>query len=1080
MKINGILTLAATLLLTSVALHASDVCGLRCECRENPLGVDAARLRLSWIMEDRGGTAAVRGQKQTAYQVLAASTPEALAKDKGDLWDSGKVASDQSTQVEYSGKPLESRRQCYWKVRVWDKNGAASAWSDVATWTMGLLTPDFWNAKWIGAVTNYEQPISSGGGNGYHAAEAAREDELKWVQVDLGKSIPIERVVLHSNLHGSPEKRASGFGFPIRFRIEVTEDADFKTSKVITDQTAADYPNPGHAAVGFDVGGVTARYVRVTATKLWKRGNGLPYCFSLAQLEVVSAGKNVALHAPVTGKDSVEGYGWSKAGLTDGKRFSPPPSTQPKAAGTGLKPSATIQLRKEFALEKEIKRAVVYVCGLGQFELRLNGRKVGENVLEPGWTDYRKTCLYSAYDVTGQLARGRNAIGLMLGNGMYNVPGGRYTKFTGSFGPPKVILQLHVEHADGTSTVVTSDDSWAWALSPVVFSCVYGGEDYDARKEMPGWDTPGFSQSAAWKKAVEMPGPGGKLVGTSLSAPPIKVHQTFDAASPESLGAGVWLYDLGQNCSVLPCITVEGLAGAEVGIETGERWANGKFAGACDRLASFHYTLRGGGKPETWASRFTYAGARYLKVTCSGTGEAQARVLKVQGHFVASSSTEAGSFECSSDLFNRTARIIRWAMRSNMMSILTDCPHREKLGWLEQIHLVGPSLIYSYDLQCLLGKMTGDMADAQLPNGMVPDIAPEYTVFNGGFRDSPEWGSACVLTPWNLYQWYGDSEILARRYETMARYVAYLESKAKENVLTHGLGDWYALAGSKRGATATAFYFLDLKIMENAAKVLGKDADARSYAAKAEAVRQAYNKLFFSGGGYGGQTDNALPLAMEIAETKDRAAALASLVEDIRKRGNALTAGDVGYRYVLRALAQSGRSDVIYDMSTRADKPGYAMILAKGNTSLTEPWDGSGRSSSNHFMLGHIMEWFYADLAGIQAGAPGFKSIVIKPQPVGNLSWVAAHYDCPYGRIVSNWKREGGRLTMDVTIPANTAAEVHVPANDLNAVTESGKPITQVEGVKFLRIEDAAAVYAVVSGVYRFQSGFPETGTPAN
>jgi alpha-L-rhamnosidase len=720
---------------------------------------------------------------------------------------------------------------------------------------------------------------------------------------------------------------------------------------------------------------------------------------------------------------------------------------------------------------------VVYVCGLGQFELRLNGRKVGDDVLAPGWTNYRKTCLYSAYDVTGQLARGANAIGVMLGNGMYNVPGGRYTKFTGSFGPTKMILQLHVEYADGTSSVVASDNSWTWALSPVVFSCTYGGEDYDARREMPGWDTPGFTQDTAWRKAVEVPGPGGRLVCMSQSAPPIKVLQTFDAAPPVILGPGISMYDLGQNGSFLPRITVQGPPGARVKIETGERWENGKFSGACDEMASFNYTLRGSGQPENWAPRFTYAGARYLRVTCSapeGSDGQLPKVLKVQGDFITSSSAEAGSFESSSELFNGTDRIIRWAIRSNMMSILTDCPHREKLGWLEQVYLVGPSLIYSYDIQCLLIKMAGDMADAQLADGLVPDIAPEYTVFKDGFRDSPEWGSSSVLTPWMIYQSYGDSEILSRHYETMARYVAYLESKANANILTHGLGDWYGLAGSKSGATATAVYFLDLKVMENAAKVLDKTADAQNYAAKAEVVRQAYNKLLFANGSYGGQTDNAMPLAMGIAEASDRPAALQSLIADIRNRGNALTAGDIGYRFLLRALAQEGRSDVIYDMSTGADKPGYAMILAKGNTALTEPWDGSGSASSNHFMLGHIMEWFYADLAGIQAGAPGFKRILIKPQPVGDISWVKAHYDSPYGRIASNWTRDEQKLTMNVTIPPNTTATVYVPAKDAAVVTESGKPASDVAGVKFMGMENNAAVYEVASGTYQFQSSLTE------
>ena len=264
----------SALLASLAVLHAAEVRELRCENRENPLGVDVVKPRLSWIIKDTRQNGVVRGQKQTAYQVLAASTLEILAEGKGDLWDSGKVASDQNILVAYAGKPLVSRLRCYWKVRVWDKDGAVSAWSDAATWTMGLLTPDSWNAKWIGAVAEYAQPISAGGGIGYHAAEAGQENDEKWVQVDLGKSVIVERVVLHSIFHGSPEKPVRGFGFPIRFRVEAADDAHFKNSKVITDQTAADYPNPGYTAVPFDAGGTMARYIRVTATKLWNRGNG--------------------------------------------------------------------------------------------------------------------------------------------------------------------------------------------------------------------------------------------------------------------------------------------------------------------------------------------------------------------------------------------------------------------------------------------------------------------------------------------------------------------------------------------------------------------------------------------------------------------------------------------------------------------------------------------------------------------------------------------------------------------------------------------------------------------------------------
>ena len=448
----------------------------------------------------------------------------------------------------------------------------------------------------------------------------------------------------------------------------------------------------------------------------------------------------------------------------------------------------------------------------------------------------------------------------------------------------------------------------------------------------------------------------------------------------------------------------------------------------------------------------------------------------LQSDCTVGSAEPAGEFSCSNELFNRTLKIIRWAIRSNMMSILTDCPHREKLGWLEQVHLVGPSLMYGYDLATLLTKMEGDMADSQRENGLMPSIAPEYVKFNGGFVDSPEWGSACVLVPWNVYQWYGDQEILRRSYPVMRRYLAYLDSKAKGHILSHGLADWYALDSTSQEATATAFYYLDLLVMEKTARLLGITADAELYAKQAEAVRAAYNAKLFKNGSYGSQTANALPLAMGIVEPANGPAVLNAIIADIRKRDNSLTSGDVGYRYLLRALADHGRSDVIFDMNSRSDKPGYGMILAKGNTSLTEPWDGSPRSSSNHFMLGHIVEWFFADLAGIQydPAVPAFRRIIIKPQPVGDLTWVTLHYDSPYGRIVSNWKRDGDKLTMDVAIPVNTTATVFVPAKDAVGVTESGTPASNAEGVKLLRLENNAAVYAVGSGTYRFQSTLPD------
>ena len=505
-------------------------------------------------------------------------------------------------------------------------------------------------------------------------------------------------------------------------------------------------------------------------------------------------------------------------------------------------------------------------------------------------------------------------------------------------------------------------------------------------------------------------GPGGRLAGDSEAAPPIRAMKTLTAGEEDPAQAGRCGSTISAR-TVRSCrgITVAGPAGARVTIETGEKFQGDRFVGACDRLASFNYVLRGRGD-ETWSPRFTYVGARWLLVQgaedSSRAADASTPVVKsIEGVFVCSSSTPAGDFACSNDLFSRTAGIIDWAMRSNMMSILTDCPHRERLGWLEQVHLAGPSLMYRYDLAALLSKMTQDMADAQLANGLVPDIAPEYVVFDGGFRDSPEWGSAYVLVPWQVYQFYGDSSLLAQALRrdaaaTSPTWVPPPKTISSATAWPTGM----PLAGTPTPQVATAFYYLDLTVLEKTARLLGKADDARRYAQQAGEVRQAYNARFYEPAkrhyAQGTQTANALPVVLGIVDPADRAAVVEDIVRDIRSRGNALTAGDVGYRYLLRALADNGRSDVVFAMNQGADHPGYGMILAKGNTSLPEPWDGGDQASSNHFMLGHIMEWFYADLAGIRPdpAAPGFKRIIIKPTLVGDVTWVKARYDCGYGR----------------------------------------------------------------------------------
>lgn len=883
---------------------------LRCEYAVNPLGVDVPHPRLFWVLES-----GERGQRQTAYEILAASTEKILANDRGDLWDSGIVPSDQTIHIPYVGRGLISSEQVFWKVRVWDANGSVSTWSKPVTWTMGLLNPNDWRGNWIGAADT---------------------------------NIP------------------------------------------------------------------------------------------------------------------------------------------------------SLRLRREFIVKQGLKRALVNICGLGQYELTLNGKKADDDFLSPGWTKYNKTCLYDTRDLTAVLNVGRNVVGVELGNGMYNVvtAANRFTKFKGSFGPQKVIAQVRLEYADGSVEIIGTDQNWRVASGPITFSSIYGGEDFDGRRAQPGWNRPGFDDSK-WLAPEIVRGPGGELRGLSCAAPPIREMEIHKPVATQMLTNGDIVFDLGQNAAHVPRISVNGPVGSTVRLIPAELVSedgavNQGSMGAGHRGAIWCDFTKGTDGVETWSSKFFYAGCRYIQVHLTAApNRASPKINALQGVVVQSSSEPVGEFECSNTLFNRIRQLVRWAQRSNMASLMTDCPHRERLGWLEQDHLNGPSLRYEFDLAPLFTKTLNDIDDSQLTNGLVPTTAPEYAIFRNkddlehlrnAFGDSPEWSSTFILVPWQQYEFDGDLNLFWAHYDAMKNYVTYLRSRADKDIVNYGLGDWYDIGPKKPGAsqltpialTATAFYYQDVEIMARAAALLGKDDDAKNYSELAQKIRSAFNEKFYDATNHYYATDsqcaNAVPLVTGICEPANRAAVMDAIVRNIRSRGNALTAGDVGYRYLLRALADGGRSDVIFDMNNQSDKPGYGMQLKKGKTSLTEAWDGG--SSQNHFMLGQIEEWFYHDLAGIQ-NAPesaGFKSIVIDPHPVGDVMWVKASYNSIRGKIVSDWKRDGKTFRLNVTIPPNTTATVLVPAKSEESVTESEKSAGQNGGVRFLRMEDGRAAFAVDSGEYSFKS----------
>jgi hypothetical protein len=884
--------------------------GLRCEYAVNPLGVDAPAPRLCWKLQSD-----VRGQRQTAYQVQVASSRELLSQGQGDLWDSGKVVSQEATQIVYGGKPLRSSQQVFWRVRVWDKDDQPSDWSEPASWTMGVLAVADWRAKWI--------------------------------------------------QHGTGEVAA-----------------------------------------------------------------GLPL------------------------------------------------------------------LRKSFDLSGPATRAVVHVCGLGHYDLFLDGEKVGDRFLDPAWSVYEKTAYYSTFDITGSLDQtGPHVLSVMLGKGFYNTKGDRRVHGVTADRPLKLILQVRLWFADGREEFIVTDGSWKTQDGPITHSAILGGEDYDARKLPLGWDRSDFDDSA-WSAAVETEGPGGQLVASY--APSMTMHEVFKAARIDEPEPGVFVYDFGQNASAVPQLRVRGKDGQVVKLTPAEqrhgmspRRNDGRGLVNPAGVGTpnyWQYTLRGDAE-ERWTPQFAYSGYQYLQLEGAVPAgqpnpDDKPVVEELVSVHVRTDAPKAGVFECSDPLFNDIDRIVDWAVKSNMAHVLTDCPHREKLGWLEVSYLMGPSIAGRYDIASFYSKVTQDCADSQRADGLVPTVAPNYPVFAGGFAYTPEWGAAAVVLPWQVFEWYGDKQILAARYSTMKRFVDYMRDTSKDLVPAPGLGDWYDYGHDKpRGAaqftpvelTAMATFFRCTRIVADSARILGYRDDSVAYDALAGDIARSFNAKYFDGrdqyANMGSpQTANSMALTLGLVPTDFEQAVLERIVQDIRGRGNQQTAGDIGFWYLLQALARNGRSDVIYDMVARTDIGSYGFIVRNGWTSMPEAWDADTGASMNHCMLGHIQEWFLGWVAGIRPDveSPGFRRFFIEPNPVGGLTWARAKYDSLRGEIVSDWRKSDDAFTLRVTVPAGTVATVSIPAAEGSKIAERGVPAWQAPGVHLAGRQSSRVQFLVESGVYEF------------
>lgn len=826
---------------SALASNAAGPIALRTEYLQNPLGLGVRAPRFSWQLP---------AGMQSAFQISVKS-------DGDSLWDSGRVTSSQSLHVPYSGRPLQARQRCTWKVRVWDGDGSTSLWSDSASFELGLLDPVDWRAKWIGAA-------------------------------------------------------------------EMESDSDVGSS-----------PSP-----------------------------------------------------------------W---------------------------------FRRTFRLTSRPKAARAYVCGLGFFELYLNGRKVGNDVLAPAQTDYdrrqvrhalypfddqtTKRVSYLTYDVSEYLREGENAAGVVLGDGWYNQRD-RVEEGWLWYGSPRMILQIEGE---GGALIVASDEQWRVSTSgPILHGGIFSGEQYDARLEMPGWNAPGFDDSA-WTKAVAVRAPSGAI--TAQAAPPDRVMEVVPGVI-SSASPGVFTFDAGTNLAGWAKLRVSGPRGRKVALRFRED--AGRDYGQRDS-----YVLKGEGI-ETWEPRFTWHGFRYVDVT----GVDEAPQLDVCG--VHTAVEPAGRFECSNSLFNQIhATFVRTQLANMHCGVPSDCPHRERLGYTGDGQVAAQAAIYALDMARFYSTWTDDIADARNhQTGYVPHTAP----FEGG-GGGPPWGSAMVLMPWYLYLYYGDRLALDRHYGAMREWVSYLGTRTdpqgivvKEEPGGWFLGDWCPprKVAIPPEFVSTCYFGHCADLVGRAAEALGRKQDAATMAGLVRRTSEALRLRYFDANKRqyvdGRQGANFFPLAFGLVPLELQDAVFARGAEILERDNHEhFDTGFVGTPLVLDVLTAKGRADLAYRTMNQRDFPSFGHMLASGATTLWETWDGG--SSRMHPMFGGACRWFWQALAGIAPDVqlPGFERILIQPRPVEDLQWVRAEYQTLRGPVTVHWTKVGGQFRMTLIVPPNTEAVVTLP-----------------------------------------------------
>jgi alpha-L-rhamnosidase len=934
---------------------------LRCEYTVNPQAIDNRQPLLSWIMKSD-----TRGDRQTAYRIIVASSPELLNNDTGDIWDSGKTQSNESVHIIYNGKSLIASKRYYWKVRIWNKDGKPSGWSDKAYWSVGLLSAEDWKgSKWI-----------------------AFKDNTIW-------------------------------------------------------------------------------------KKEWQNHKE-------------------------TELQNLTSKGWPWLTGMDNTIFALYENANPKYDPSPL-------FRKDLSIEKKIKSAFLYICGLGYYEAFINGKKVGDHVLDPAWTNYEQRSMYSTYDVTDLLQQGENTLGAMLGRGQYNPlcndVWGLYK--SAWVDQPKLIALMSIEYNDGSVSNIITDNTWKTSGGPVIYDDTRYGELYDARLEQPGWDTPEFDDSE-WKKASEV------INNTSLVSqmmPPIRCFEEIKPKKTIVRNDNETIFDLGEYISGWADVKLTGLEGAKVLIEYCETPSDSVLAPNLPpsrfdydikdkHYATFYdkginvrqqngYILKGQGI-ETISCLFSYKAFRFIRVTCSSG----VTLHKVTGIPVHTDVEKAGQFECSNSVINKIQQNAVRSLKCNFHSISTDCPHREKQGWTADIYMSAQAAMYNFNMAAFYSKWLVDLKGTQDENGGLCTVAPS-TKYD--MAVSTAWPAAITYLPLDIYWFYADKRPMKDNYSAMKDFVQnslLRQIPGKPEIINDVLGDWCAplmeIIDNRSNYTmpppegfllyGTSSHFLTVKRLSEIGKILKNTRDADFYRKWSDKISAAFNNEFYdeSSGIYHGdkpteyrQSSNVVPLAYGLVPKEKEKSVSDNLIKDIHSKGDRPATGFLGTMALMEYLPVAD-PELAYTIVTQKEYPGWGYMIEQGAGAMWENWDGY--SSRNHTPLCLVSSYFYKYLSGIQYDTNnlGFRHIIIKPSVVNNLEYVDAYHDTLYGRIESSWKKENDKFILSITIPANTTATVYIPANKDDVITESGSINSKMDNITFEGWSEGKAIYKTDSGKYSF------------